>query len=112
MRRVRSYLAGLLIVSVSLLALPGAFLHDCSHSAHHIDAHAGHDTGHDTGHGDAQLDHGNCTVCDLSAPALTSALQDLDFSRVVHPVPYAVWQANAPVALWRADAPSRAPPRA
>lgn len=102
MHRFRSYLAGLLIFSVSLLALPGAFLHDCGHLAQHEHEEADH-------HG-PEIDHGDCTVCDLSAPALTSALQDLDFSRVEHTAVHHAACAQAIVSLRSADAPSRAPP--
>jgi hypothetical protein len=102
MRRFRSYLAGLLIFSVSLLALPGAFLHDCGH----IDDHA-HVLTEPNG---PSVDHGTCTVCDLSAPALISALQDLDFSRIEHVSAHPALVLGTPAVLWRADAPSRAPP--
>jgi hypothetical protein len=118
MRRIQSYLAGLLILSVSLLALPGAFLHDCGHIEQH--AHAHHND-HDhvapaptpaPADGQATIDHGYCVVCDLSAPAVPSSLVSFDFSRADFPFlrPQKAQQEYA--AKWMADAPSRAPPMA
>jgi hypothetical protein len=118
MRRLQSYLAGLLILSVSLLALPGAFLHNCGHIDHHDHDHGANAEEHatidhcaNTGE-HATIDHGDCTVCDLSAPAVPSALLTLDFSQPDFP---ALLQERAPEIIhstWTADAPSRAPPMA